>query len=1154
MTPEQWSAGLQPGPWALRCVRRSGGLWAVQIMLSDDGLWLLVGQGVVVDDGWSMGSGSGGGLPGGTVTFVLGDVVGSTAMWETDAEIAAEAIAALDGLVGKLVQAHDGARPVEQGEGDSFVAAFAHPSDAARFAVALQQALLDPSDGSRPLPVRVGVHTGEARLHDGVYRGEALNRCARIRALAHGGQILVSGPTAELVVDGLDDPMFLKDLGRHRLRDLQRPEHLRQLCHPELLRDFPPLRSLDRLPNNLPLQLTSFVGRDRELSEVGSLLTDHRVVTLTGAGGSGKTRLALQLAAATLDTYEDGTWLVDLASITDPELVPRAVAEVLGVRELPQEPLSGAIVRYLGDRVMLLVMDNCEHLIDRCAETIATIVQACDHVTVLATSREPLSVTGEVTFRVSSLAVPDGPEVAECASVELFAARAAAVRSGFRVSSTNAEAVASICRRLDGLPLAIELAAAHCRSLSPEQIAQQLSGRFSLLSGGSRTALPRQRTLEASVGWSVELLDDDERSLLRRLSVFAGGFDLDAAERVSGIEEAQRWRVVELMTGLVDKSLVQADDDGPTVRYRLLETVRHFAAQQLVEVGDAQGARDAHADHYVGLVRTAGPSLMGARDREASVVLDRELDNIRAALAWLVECGDAARALALAQPLHVFWSRHASRDVLRTLHDVLALEGGADQLRGRLHCTGAEVAWLMGDLDRNAAHLERAALCAGRSNDAELAHLVALYRGWRGILLEDPDAPDVLLGAAHGLRDLGSFYWSSDAFYGRAVCEMFQGHFDAASRWAEEGVIDARRSANPVAIMRAVMVHALTWREIGALEKASDMMDEADALQAEVTDRSTATLAAAGRAALDALMGRHELAYDGAIRTAEESRRAGLIVSLAQSLWSAVLASWFGTGRCDLALLDEATAFTGAVGLHGFVAAASAIRAEIALAAGQLDDARAACDEALRIADEHVFAGIARPAAMLTDARIRRAQGLAADDTAREILAGALDGGGRLDAIDAIELLATIAAEQGHLEEAARLLGASDRARDDLHAPRTAPRKPTFDATRGALEAVLGADRLEELITEGATLTLEDAHSYIERGRGEQRRAIVGWESLTPTEQRVVALVEQGLKNADIAKQLFISVPTVKTHLSHIFSKLDVATRAELAAAAARRS
>jgi len=525
-------------------------------------------------------------LPTGTVTFVLSDVVGSTAMWEARPEAAAETIAALDGLVDKLVDAHSGAKPVEQGEGDSFVAAFAHAGDAARFAVSLQRSLATVAwpDDIRP-GLRLALHTGDARLQDGLYRGESLNRCARIRALAHGGQTLLSGTTAELVVDGLSDGVFLKDIGVHRLRDLSRPEHLRQLCDPELPMEFPPLLSLDHLPNNLPLQLTSFIGRDNEMAEVAELLATQRLITLTGAGGSGKTRLALQVAANLLDCGTEGTWLVDLAPVSDPQLVGRAIATVLGVHEMPLQDVSDALETWLRDRTVLLLLDNCEHLIDECAAIVARLVGSCPHVKVLATSREPIGVSGETAYRVPSLQLPDD-DSAECASVDLFAARAVTVRPSFRVGPENADAIASICRRLDGLPLAIELAAARCRALSPQQIANQLVDRFSLLSGGTRTALPRQRTLEASVAWSFDLLTDDERSLLQRLSVFSGSFSLEAAEAVGSLDQDDAWQVVEMLTGLVDKSLVQIEEDERAVRYRLLETVRHFAAQQLVASGE----------------------------------------------------------------------------------------------------------------------------------------------------------------------------------------------------------------------------------------------------------------------------------------------------------------------------------------------------------------------------------------------------------------------------------------------------------------------------------------------------------------------------------------------------------------------------------------
>ncbi|MEY2430338.1 MAG: hypothetical protein QOC92_63, partial [Acidimicrobiaceae bacterium] len=464
--------------------------------------------------------GSRGALESRTATFVMGDVVGSTRLWAEQPERMPDRLAALDTIVDNAVAACDGERPVEQGEGDSFVTMFARAADALRFAIDVQRGLRDEE-----LDVRMAIHTGDAdRRDDGRWLGPALNRCARLRALATGGQVLVSAATTELVIDALPTEASLRDLGRHRLRDLASPERVRQLCHPDLIADFAPLRSLDHLPNNLPVQLTSFVGRDDEIATVSALLDEHRLVTLTGAGGAGKTRLALHVVAERLDDAPDGVWLADLAGIVDSDLVPGALAHAMGVIEQPLQSMSNTVAYRLADAKALVVLDNCEHLLDASAALADKLLRTCPDVRLVATSREPLGVDGEVSYRVPSLAEPE--------SIRLFTERATAARPSFQLDDRTSDAVVSICHRLDGLPLAIELAAARVRAMAPAEIAAQLDDRFRLLSAGRRGSLPRQRTLEASVQWSHDLLTESEQIVLRRLSVFAGGFTLDAAEQV----------------------------------------------------------------------------------------------------------------------------------------------------------------------------------------------------------------------------------------------------------------------------------------------------------------------------------------------------------------------------------------------------------------------------------------------------------------------------------------------------------------------------------------------------------------------------------------------------------------------------------------------
>ena len=489
------------------------------------------------------------GLPTGTVTLLLADVEGSTRLWETQPEEMAAAVARLDQAVSDAVHAHDGVRPVEQGEGDSFVIAFGRASDALACALNLQRAPL------APIRLRIGMHTGEVRLRDeGNYVGPTINRTARLRDLAHGGQTVLSGATEPLVVDQLPDGVSLIDLGTHALRDLPRPERVVQLCHPDLRSDFPPLRTPETtVSRTLPAQLTSFVGRQAEMSNLRHALAGNRLVTLTGAGGVGKTRLAVQVAADLASDFADGVWYVDLAPITVPEVVPLTVARALGLPDQPGRSTIDTLLRFVRDRQMLVVLDNCEHLLEASAAVVVELLGGAPGLKLLATSREPLLVTGEATWQVPSLSLGDD-------AVELFSDRARLAQADFTLTDENTTAVAEICHRLDGMPLAIELAAARVRALSLTDIVDSLHDRFRLLTGGSRTAVRRQQTLRASMDWSHALLTDTERILFRRLAVFLGGFDLDAARAVTGADQLQRYQVLDQLTLLVDKSLVVAEN------------------------------------------------------------------------------------------------------------------------------------------------------------------------------------------------------------------------------------------------------------------------------------------------------------------------------------------------------------------------------------------------------------------------------------------------------------------------------------------------------------------------------------------------------------------------------------------------------------------
>ena len=605
--------------------------------------------------------------PTGTVTFLFTDIEGSTKLWQDQPRAMQNALARHDALLRQAVEMHDGY--LVKTTGDGVHAAFATASDALAAALAAQCALqTEPWDLKAPISVRMGLHTGSAEEREGDYYGNVLNRTARLLAAAHGGQALVSAATQELARDHLPPEAGLRDLGEASLKDLSRPERVFQLLHPALAADFPPLRSLDNpaLPNNLPQQLTSFIGREKELTEITALLVRMRLLTLTGTGGSGKTRLSLQVAADVLDQYEGGVWLIKLASLTDPALVPQTVADALGVREEAGKPSMRTLVDWLRPRRLLLILDNCEHLIIACATLAADLLKECPEVYLLASSREPLGVAGEQIYRVPSLSLPDPKKnvtaaaLSQYEAVFLFIERARAVRPDFAVTDANAPAVAQVCFRLDGIPLAIELAAVRVRSLSVEDINARLDNRFRLLTGGARDILPRQQTLRALIDWSYDLLTEQEKTLLRRLSVFAGGWTLAAAE-VVGLEEAavggiiEDWEVLDLLASLVDKSLVVYEEgEGRGARYRLLETIHHYSQERLTENGEETAARQRHLDFFLAFAEEAESQLLDEYQQDCVKRLQAEADNLRAALTQ--SQSDTQAALRLAGALKTYWN------------------------------------------------------------------------------------------------------------------------------------------------------------------------------------------------------------------------------------------------------------------------------------------------------------------------------------------------------------------------------------------------------------------------------------------------------------------------------------------------------------------
>lgn len=568
--------------------------------------------------------------PSGLVTFLFTDVEGSTRRWEADADAMRTALAAHDELLRKTIEAHGGW--LFKHTGDGVCAAFGSPRSAIDAAVAAQRELA--------LPVRMGIATGEAELRGDDYFGAVLNRAARVMAAGHGGQILVAESTAGLL-SGVD----LVNLGPRRLRDLPTPVAVSQVRAPGLRTDFPPLRALDTSPGNLRPAVNSLIGRESDIAAVEAAVRGHRLVTLTGVGGVGKTRLALEVAGRLSDEFPDGVWLFELAAVADPAAVPDAVAAVLGITQQPGKSVAENVAATLEGRIRLLVFDNCEHLRDAVADLIETILGQSATVRVLATSREGLGIADEQLWLVPSLDVIAG---LDCAAVALFVERARSVAAGFSVEAPDeATAVIEVCRRLDGIPLAIELAASRMASMTAGEVRDRLDQRFRLLVG-SRRGLERHQTLRHAVAWSYEHLDDDEKQLLDRCAVFAGGFDLESVCAVTGTDDTDEFAVLDLLDALVRKSLLVADRTSGRTRYSMLETIRQFAEEQLVARGEAAAARTAHARYFAGREADILDAWDSPRQREAYNWFATEQANLRAAFRWAADCGDLDSAARIA--------------------------------------------------------------------------------------------------------------------------------------------------------------------------------------------------------------------------------------------------------------------------------------------------------------------------------------------------------------------------------------------------------------------------------------------------------------------------------------------------------------------------
>ncbi|MGH2406477.1 MAG: adenylate/guanylate cyclase domain-containing protein [Candidatus Limnocylindrales bacterium] len=782
-------------------------------------------------------------LPTGTITFLFTDIEGSTRLAERLGTAAwSSLLEAQQTLLRAAFRASNGFEI--KTEGDSFFVVFRSAPAAVAATVAAQRGLAAhtwPADA--PVRVRMGLHTGEGVLvPDGDYVGIDVHRAARVAAAGHGGQVLVSSTTRGLVDSSLAPDVSIRDLGEHRLKDLSRPEQIGQLVIAGLPDQFPPLKTLTNLPNNLPLMLTSFVGREKEVAAARALLATTRLLTLTGPGGTGKTRLALQLAAEAIDDFPDGVYFVPLEPITDATLVPETIASTLGLPDTGSVPIAERLQAHLAGRRMLLVLDNFEQVTDA-GPLVADLLKGAPGLRCIATSRAALRVYGEQEFPVPPLGLPDPAHLpplealTQYEAVALFITRARTMRPDFAVDNANAPAVAEICARLDGLPLAIELAAARIKLLSPQDMLPRLTSRLALLGGSGARNLPaRQQTLRGAIAWSYDLLDEAGRRLLRRLSVFVGGFALEAAEAVCGpaAEGApdSSIDVLETVAALVDQSLLRQSDLQTHTRFVMLETIREFAMEALEECGERPEIRRRHATYFMDFAERAAP-LLTAEDRATWLDwLEHEHDNLRAAIAWAIEVADPVVGSRLGAALWRFWqTRGHLREGQRRLAAILAIAGCTDHPVERMHALEAAggVAYWLGEMDSGAGYYEEAlAIARERGVPAEIAQALFNLSFTMIMPRSDVQRGEALVNESLAIfRELGDEAGILRAIWARGTVQIFREDWAAAARDNREALVIARKLHDAYWTSWSLHMLGASETELGDLAMAREHLDEA---------------------------------------------------------------------------------------------------------------------------------------------------------------------------------------------------------------------------------------------------------------------------------------------------------------------------------------
>ena len=837
-------------------------------------------------------------LPSGTVTFLFTDIEGSTQLWEKYPEAMHVVLASHDSILRAAIKSNHGY--IIKTTGDGVHAVFRTVIEGVNAAIAAQREFQTSTffmNSEVLLRVRMGLHTGEAELRAGDYYGQALNRLARIMSAGHGGQILVSEVLAQMAREHLPAGVSFLDLGEHQFKGLLRAEKIFQINVPDLQKDFPALISIKAAKNNLPIQLTSFIGRERELAEAKQKLDGARLLTLIGPGGTGKTRLSLQLAADMVPNFNDGVWLVELAPLADPSLILQSVASILGVREQRGMPLLDIILNFLRAKNLLLILDNCEHVVDASAQLAEQFLRISPNIKIIASSREALGINGETVYRVPSLSLPDQAKVTpealeEFESIQLFVERAQAANPNFNLTENNASSIAQICRRLDGIPLALELAAARVKVFSAGQIATRLDDRFRLLTGGSRTALPRQQTLRALIDWSHDMLSEEERALLRRLSVFADGWTFEAAEAMCPDIDA-----MELLTQLINKSLVIIEDQGEEPRYRLLETVRQYARDKLLEAGEAKQMRDQHLEHFHNLAVKAEPRLYGSEALKWVNRLEAEHDNLRTAMEWGLE-NHLISTLEMCVALPPFWFRRGMEaesmmlveEALSRIHTLPRAEGDAKRQQTTLIANAwlamGLLAFSRGDNKQAVAANEIAANLARQLGDKSLLAKALGFEASGRMVTGEVEGLDASTREGVAAASESGDNFAHGMMLGMFASRMMMSGYDleAAKVYSDKALALLKKSDNRWGLTMILMSLGMAARYQGRMEEARVNLSVCLPIFHEIGDQHRANMIVSELAHIDRIEGRYDLAAQAYRATIIEWERLGHRAAVANQL------------------------------------------------------------------------------------------------------------------------------------------------------------------------------------------------------------------------------------------------------------------------------